>query len=126
MSLKNVHLKCQCANCSQYHYKKHVLVNIEQFPVPEHTNKAIRAYFPDINYCPKCGSPRLDFTYNVFFSHKYQRESPTEIEQAIDRCKAQIASTYDYNNDIPHKDREIIRTGFQEQLRKLLNENNID
>ncbi|NKI28238.1 hypothetical protein HCG49_16920 [Arenibacter sp. 6A1] len=120
MSLKNVKLKCQCANCSQFIAEKNLLVTIESFPVPKHTQDTIKEMFPKVVCCPKCGSPRIDFSYRVFFEHKYETETMTPLEKSIDRCKAQIAATYDHNNNIPLKDREIIRVGYQSQLKSLL------
>lgn len=123
--IKAITLKMHCATCSSLLYNKPTVVIITGVNIIPFVNKAVSKLFPDMHNCKRCGSNKLDKSYTYVHHEKIQTDNLESHEKEINRCKAQIAATWDENSDIYQSEREIIRECFQKRLQQLLNLQNI-
>ena len=123
MIIKNVTLKAHCGSCLSLLFKKPVLVKLLDIKYLSLANNILKSVFPNTITCKECNHQKVEYSY--CYTHVHQYKDATEKADIIDRCKNQIAATYDTNSDIPAKERAIIREGFQEQLAVLLAQNHL-
>lgn len=125
MIRKQLTLNAKCNHCNSNVFQSNEVVKIKDLTVVPKLTKAVASYFPKHLKCNECGGNNLTKQYT--FTHT--ETLPTDLNdkaEAIDRCKAQIAATMDYNNDMPKNERIAVREAFQTQLKRLLGDNNIN
>lgn len=118
MITKHITLKAHCNSCLDVLFTKPVKIEVPNIKDIEKINDVLLSIFPKNLKCQECEEHGIDYSYSFTHQHKF----PPQVNQdeLIDRAKAQIAATFDYNNDMPHKDREILREAWQKQLGDLL------
>lgn len=125
MMHKHLTLKAHCASCLEIVFKQVYLVKAKTLDSLKKYHPIILKQFPETITCKSCKSNQVLRSYSFMHEHQFTKEDALKRQKEIDRCKAQIASTMDYNNDISPEDRPIICEAFQKQLAKLLAPNNI-
>lgn len=118
MITKHITLKAHCNNCLELLFTKPVKIEVPKLDHIQLTHKILLGIFPENLKCEECEVHGIDYSYS--FAHTHRFEPHVNRETLIERAKAQIAATYDYNNDIPHNDREILREAWQKQLGDLM------
>lgn len=125
MMHKHLTLKAHCAGCLEIVFKQVYVVKIKTLESFKKAHPTILKQFPETITCTACNSNQVLRSYAFMHEHQFTKEDAVKRKQDIDRCKAQIAATMDYNNDISPADRPILCEAFQKQLASLLAPNNI-
>lgn len=118
--LKHVTYKSHCSHCQHVVYTKSFVIEVLVPGLQQRLiENALKALVPSINSCYRCGCETINNTYS-FINHKQVETKTINSSVEIERCKEQIAATYNHNSDMPLKDRLEVREILQEQLQQLL------
>lgn len=123
MIQKHITLRAYCGSCLNLVFKQVYLLRVKKVEHIPKANNLIEGLFPAGLKCKDCDTCKIDLSYSYYHDHKFT--APAETKAQIERCKAQIAATYDTNSDIPHTERVILRESFQKHYQALLDANNI-
>lgn len=125
MRLKNFTIKATCGNCGHPIINKSALVNLDIIESTKALQDELKSLFPEDIKC-RCGnSNNIVRSYSYWHEHRFDTFTHDDVNKEIERAKAQIAATYDTNNDMSKQDREAVREAFQNQLLQLLEKNNM-